>query len=109
MGFQTGFGSGVLGRVNCSLNADQIQTTVQGTLFNRHLTSHHSSHPHQGVPGMKTPAQALTLLSVITKNVKLLKGPIGLPVGHTNKKISSFFPGKHNEHTQINSSFIVLS
>lgn len=66
MGFQTGFGSGVLGSVNSSLNVDQIQTTAQGTLFNWHLTSHHCSHPHQGVPGMKAPAQALTLLSVIT-------------------------------------------
>lgn len=61
MGFQTGFGSGVLGRVNSSLNVDQIQTTVQCTLLKCHLnlTPFRSSSPR--CARYKTPAQALTV------------------------------------------------
>ena len=45
MVFWLGFGSGVLGRVNSSLNVNRIQTAVGSAVFNRLLTSYLPLHP----------------------------------------------------------------
>lgn len=34
-----------------------------------------------------------------------ISGAIGLPTGHTNKKIKFLFPEKHDEHPQIHNGF----